>query len=89
MKGLNGKEEVTSDLEIIDDNEEDDDIEEMDETQRSVKLMLRSGVIPDSTMIHAARKRRQMAREMGVPGDFLPLDNTGENGKNRKSRLIR
>ena len=92
MKGLNGKEEDdASDLEIIDGHEDDeeDEVAEMDDTQRSVKLMLRSGVIPDSTMIHAARKRRQMAREMGVPGDYVPLNNAGENGKNRKSRLVR
>lgn len=43
-------------------------------------------------MIHAARKRRQMAREMGAPGDYISL-NTAENGAdgaaNRKSRLVR
>lgn len=43
-------------------------------------------------MIHAARKRRQMAREMGVPGDYMSL-NTTENGAdgnpNIKSRLVR
>ncbi len=48
------------------------------------------GVIPDSTMIHAARKRRQMAREMGTPGDYISLNATAENGNsNRKSRLVR
>jgi hypothetical protein len=44
-------------------------------------------------MIHAARKRRQMAREMGVPGDYMSINTTSENGNdgisNRKSRLIR
>jgi len=40
-------------------------------------------------MIHAARKRRQMAREMGVPGDYMSL-NAAENGtSNLKSRLVR
>jgi hypothetical protein len=43
-------------------------------------------------MIHAARKRRQMAREMGTPGDYVSL-NAAENGNNgapnRKSRLVR
>ena len=92
---------------IFEGNEDDEDVNEVDETQRSVKLMLRSkisqvyensfckfliatgGVIPDSTMIHAARKRRQMAREMGAPGDYMSL-NTAENGSsNQKSRLIR
>jgi hypothetical protein len=44
-------------------------------------------------MIHAARKRRQMAREMGVPGDYMSLNPTAENGtegaSSRKSRLVR
>ena len=44
-------------------------------------------------MIHAARKRRQMAREMGVPGDYMSLNTNSENGNdaksNRKSRLVR
>lgn len=30
------------------------------------KMVLESGVIPDAAMIHAARKRRQKAREQGV-----------------------
>lgn len=29
------------------------------------KMMLDSGVIPDAAMIHAARKKRQKAREQG------------------------
>ena len=40
-------------------------------------------------MIHAARKRRQMAREMGVPGDFISLNAAAEAENSRKSRLIR
>jgi hypothetical protein len=60
------------------------------------------GVIPDSTMIHAARKRRQMARETGAGGvgsDYITLNDSGDGGNdlsiiktvsaNRKSRLIR
>lgn len=44
------------------------------------KKVLESGAIPDAAMIHAARKKRQRAREMG---DMIPLeeeketDNTG------------
>lgn len=30
-----------------------------------IKLKLESGAIPDAAMIHAARKRRQKAREQG------------------------
>lgn len=29
------------------------------------KMILESGAIPDAAMIHAARKRRQKARELG------------------------
>lgn len=29
------------------------------------KMVLESGIIPDAAMIHAARKRRQKARELG------------------------
>lgn len=39
-------------------------------------------------MIHAARKRRQMAREMGAPDDYISINNS-ENGNNSKSRLVR
>lgn len=30
------------------------------------KMYLENGVIPDAAMIHAARKRRQKAREQGL-----------------------
>jgi hypothetical protein len=44
-------------------------------------------------MIHAARKRRQMAREMGVPDEYMSINTPTENGNNgsssRKSRLVR
>ncbi|CAF3421062.1 unnamed protein product [Rotaria sp. Silwood1] len=92
MKVLNGPEGDIPDLddiqEILEGNDDEDD-RTLDDTERSVKVMLRSGVIPDSTMIHAARKRRQMAREMGVPGDYISLNTAAENGNDRKSRLVR
>lgn len=37
----------------------------------NVKRVLEAGAIPDAAMIHAARKRRQRAREMG---DFIPVE---------------
>ncbi|XP_055135497.2 PAX3- and PAX7-binding protein 1 isoform X2 [Symphalangus syndactylus] len=43
--------------------------------------VLRPGEIPDAAFIHAARKKRQMARELG---DFTPHDN--ESGKGRLVR---
>lgn len=50
----------------------------------SFKRVLESGAIPDAAMIHAARKRRQRAREMG--GDFVPLE---EEEPEDKGRLLR
>lgn len=34
--------------------------------QPDFKFLLESGKIPDAAMIHAARKRRQKARELGI-----------------------
>lgn len=48
------------------------------------KRVLESGAIPDAAMIHAARKRRQRARELG--GDFVPLE---EEEVEDKGRLLR
>jgi hypothetical protein len=46
------------------------------------------GQIPDASLIHMARKRRQQARERG--DDFIPLDNTAAANQGKKSsRLIR
>ena len=47
------------------------------------KKVLESGAIPDAAMIHAARKRRQRAREMG---DCIPLE---EDEPEDKGRLMR
>lgn len=47
------------------------------------KQVLESGAIPDAAMIHAARKRRQRAREMG---DYIAVD---EEEPEDKGRLMR
>ncbi|XP_060518822.1 PAX3- and PAX7-binding protein 1 isoform X2 [Cylas formicarius] len=49
----------------------------------SFKKVLESGAIPDAAMIHAARKRRQRARELG---DFVPVE---EEEPEDTGRLIR
>ncbi|KAB0798165.1 hypothetical protein PPYR_09158 [Photinus pyralis] len=49
-----------------------------------VKILLESGVIPDAAMIHAARKRRQRARELG--GEFVPLEEEEPEGSGRMHR---
>lgn len=51
----------------------------------SFKTVLESGAIPDAAMIHAARKRRQQARE---EGDFIPVEEKPAVSKN-KGRLVR
>uniref|UniRef100_A0A1B6M7W2 GCF C-terminal domain-containing protein n=2 Tax=Graphocephala atropunctata TaxID=36148 RepID=A0A1B6M7W2_9HEMI len=51
-----------------------------------VKQVLKSGKIPDAAMIHAARKRRQQAREMG---DFIPIEEKVSKYDSKGSRLVR
>ncbi|XP_072751185.1 PAX3- and PAX7-binding protein 1 isoform X1 [Anoplolepis gracilipes] len=48
-------------------------------------LKLSGGCIPDAAMIHAARKRRQKARELGT--DYIPIEEQSDD--KGKSRLIR
>ncbi|XP_058449593.1 PAX3- and PAX7-binding protein 1 isoform X2 [Malaya genurostris] len=48
------------------------------------KVYLENGVIPDAAMIHAARKRRQKAREQG---DFIPIEEPKEDKS--KKRVVR
>jgi hypothetical protein len=75
-------------MEEMNGGDEQDWVEnEKDETKRSMKIMLKSGIIPDASAIHAARKKREMARQ----GDFIPLSSS-ENTiklKTDKSRFIR
>ncbi|XP_055544228.1 PAX3- and PAX7-binding protein 1 [Wyeomyia smithii] len=48
------------------------------------KMYLENGVIPDAAMIHAARKRRQKAREQG---DLIPVEEPKEDKS--KKRVVR
>lgn len=59
--------------------------DEKDETKRSMKLMLKSGMIPDANLIHAARKKREMARH----GDYIPIGPDRSIQTKSKSRIIR
>jgi len=45
------------------------------------------GQIPDASLIHFARKRRQLAREQG--DDFIPIEGTHASHDKKSSRLIR
>ncbi|KAK6641265.1 hypothetical protein RUM44_012974 [Polyplax serrata] len=49
------------------------------------KILIESGKIPDAATIHAARKKRQRARELGA--DYIPV-NTSQKF-NTNSRLVR
>lgn len=49
------------------------------------KQVLESGAIPDAAMIHAARKKRQRAREMG---DYVPVEDE-EQQQEDTGRLLR
>ncbi len=57
----------------------------------SLAHRLSEGFIPDAATIHAARKKREMARKSGRQGtDFLSLDSRGEEKPAKgKSRLVR
>ncbi|XP_041462279.1 PAX3- and PAX7-binding protein 1-like isoform X1 [Lytechinus variegatus] len=60
-----------------------EDLEEMGKKTQFTGFM--PGVIPNANLIHAARKRRQMARERG---DFIPVDDT-QRFQSETSRLVR
>ena len=49
--------------------------DEEEEQDTSVIEQLHVGVVPDAKMIHAIRKKRELARKMGVASvDYLPLE---------------
>ncbi|XP_075226312.1 PAX3- and PAX7-binding protein 1 isoform X2 [Lycorma delicatula] len=91
---LNGKEALSTVSNLS--SEEEEEEESMPGIMRHkfshpdhMKQLLKSGCIPDAAMIHAARKRRQEAREMG--GDYISVNNDNDNkfDGGSKSRLIR
>lgn len=85
---LNGREAEAAECDGISSEEEEDQTQHKFSHPDHMKMLLKSGRIPDAAMIHAARKRRQQAREMG---DYIPIEdatNRYEVAKS-KSRLIR
>lgn len=75
---------LRKDMEVLNGEEEED---EQDEAKKSMKIMLKSGIIPDATMIHEARKKREMARGQD---DFIPVNAKGYHDRNKnKSRVVR
>ncbi|TDG39651.1 hypothetical protein AWZ03_013924 [Drosophila navojoa] len=82
---LNGRAALCAGRDDMSDDDEFDD-GESDKTRHRfskpehLKQMLESGSIPDAAMIHAARKRRQRAREQGAV-DYIPIEEPKETPK--------
>lgn len=83
---LNGRAAVCAGRDDISDEDDDDGPPTSHKFSHpdTVKIVLESGQIPDAAMIHAARKRRQRARELG--GDYIPIE---EKEEKDKGRLVR
>lgn len=70
-----GRNDMSSEEEEADDTNEGKS--EGHQFSNNFKLILESGAIPDAAMIHAARKSRQKARELGniittiLPSSFI------------------
>lgn len=72
---------------------------EQESALSSISHRISAGVIPDSSLIHAARKQRELARKMGTHssatgGDVISLESTSREGSGGgrakgKSRLVR
>ncbi|XP_017466846.1 PREDICTED: PAX3- and PAX7-binding protein 1 isoform X1 [Rhagoletis zephyria] len=88
---LNGRAAICAGRnDMSDEDEPEEEEDDPDDKHRfskpeHLKQMLESGSIPDAAMIHAARKRRQKAREQG---DFIPVEEPKEPVK-KGSRLAR
>ena len=81
------KKRLRQEMAILNGDDEDPVENEADEEKRSMKIMLKSGIIPDALAIHAARKKREQARGQG--GDFIALTSGHANKRDEKSRLVR
>jgi len=82
---ISGKEAEALHLEEEDFSEEDE-VESDDEDP--LKKIIQSGAIPDAAAIHAARKKREAAREKGGKEDFIPIKNV-EKKSSKGPRLLR
>lgn len=82
---LNGRAALCAGRNDVSDDEDDDGpgVHKFSHPD-SVKIILESGQIPDAAMIHAVRKRRQRARELG--GDYIPVEEIQEKDKGRLVR---
>ncbi|EZA57752.1 GC-rich sequence DNA-binding factor [Ooceraea biroi] len=87
---LNGRAALAAGKEKYSSGEEEDEpsshkFRKNTDKAETMKILLESGCIPDAAMIHAARKRRQKARELGT--DYIPIEEPSDDKS--KSRLIR
>lgn len=80
---LTGRDALCAGKDDLSSEEEEEESSHRFSKPDNFKKVLESGAIPDAAMIHAARKRRQRAREMG---DFIP---TEEEEPEDKGRLMR
>lgn len=82
---LNGREAEAVNMESSDDDDDGEDHDGVRFTGRhnsaasaiteELRRVLQQGQIPDAKLIHEARKRKQMARQMGGNPEFVPVDN--------------
>jgi len=80
---IESRESSGGEVTMVGDEAEDSD---EDDARAELARQIRKGAIPDAITIHAARKQREMARQLG--GDYLPLDDTQTFTANN-SRLVR
>lgn len=77
-----GKDDYTSEDEDESESSRNHQFKKQSSKPENMKFFLQSGCIPDAAMIHAARKRRQKARETGQ--DYIPVE---EQSNDNDSRL--
>ncbi|XP_068151990.1 PAX3- and PAX7-binding protein 1 isoform X1 [Drosophila tropicalis] len=84
---LNGRAALCAGRDDLSEDDEESTADDQDRSTRHrfskpehLKQMLESGSIPDAAMIHAARKRRQRAREQGA-ADYIPVEEPKEPSK--------
>jgi len=93
LRILNGREAETVDMESSDEEPEKKGVKFRKPSQTgfhdAVRKVLAQGEIPDANLIHEARKRKQMAREMvaNIP-EFIPLDNVDRYTFERKAQFL-
>ncbi|XP_017778141.1 PREDICTED: PAX3- and PAX7-binding protein 1 [Nicrophorus vespilloides] len=80
---LSGRDALCAGKDDMSSDDEDVDVNHRFSKPDNFKRVLESGAIPDAAMIHAARKKRQRARELG---DFVPIEDEEPEDKGRHIR---